>query len=176
MCVKLGIITIPGPAHSQLNFFLSRPNHVIPVTRGIPEKMSASSPEYAPGQWVWLSTKDFRLRLPCRKLSPRYVGPFKISRQISPVSFRVELPSNYCISPTFHVSLLKPAGGPRGETEEGAQPQTPLPFLVDGEEAYRVEADIFSGILRDGKQNRHESRDWDGTGKNSSGSGQDREL
>ncbi len=29
MCVKLGIITIPGPAHSQLNFFLSRPNHVI---------------------------------------------------------------------------------------------------------------------------------------------------
>ncbi len=29
MCVKLGIITIPGPAHSRLNIFLSRPNHVI---------------------------------------------------------------------------------------------------------------------------------------------------
>ncbi len=96
------------------------------------------SPEYTPGQWVWLSTRDLRLRLPCRKLSPRYVGPFKISRQITPVSFRLELPSNYRISPTFHVSLLKPAGGPRGETEEGAKPQTPLPFLVDGEEAYRV--------------------------------------
>ncbi len=66
------------------------------------------------------------------------MGLFKISRQITPVSFRLELPSNYRISPTFHVSLLKPAGGPRGETEEGAQPQTPLPFLVDGEEAYRV--------------------------------------
>ncbi len=25
----LGIITIPGPAHSRLNIFLSRPNHVI---------------------------------------------------------------------------------------------------------------------------------------------------
>ncbi len=36
------------------------------------------------------------------------------------------------------MSLLKPAGGPRGETEEGAQPQTPLPFLVDGKKAYRV--------------------------------------
>ncbi len=29
MCVKLGIITIPGPAHSRLNIFLSRPNQVI---------------------------------------------------------------------------------------------------------------------------------------------------
>ncbi len=89
------------------------------------------SPAHTPGQWVWLSTRDLRLRLPCRKLSPRYVGPFKISRQITPVSFRLELPSNYRISLTFHVSLLKLAGDARGETEEGAQPQTPLPFLVD---------------------------------------------
>ncbi len=95
-------------------------------------------PVYQPGQWVWLSTRDLRLRLPCRKLSPRYVGPFKISRQITPVSFRLELPANYRVSPTFHVSLLKPAGGPRGTSEEGAEPQTPPPILVDGEEAYRV--------------------------------------
>ncbi len=69
------------------------------------------NPEYTPGQWVWLSTKDLRLRLPCKKLSPRYVGPIKISRQISPVLFCLELPSNYRISPIFHVSLLKPTGG-----------------------------------------------------------------
>ncbi len=97
-----------------------------------------TGPVYQPGQWVWLSTRDLRLRLPCKKLSPRYVGPFKISRQITPVSFRLELPSNYRISPTFHVSLLKPSGGPRGASEEGADPQTPPPILVDGEEAYRV--------------------------------------
>ncbi len=34
-----------------------------------------------------------------------------------------------------------------------------------------VEADIFSGIPRDGKQNRDESRDWDGRRKNLIGSG-----
>ncbi len=96
-------------------------------------------PPYAPGQWVWLSTRDLRLRLPCKKLSPRYVGPFKIICQITPVSFRLALPANYRISLTFHISLLKPTGGPRGEgdQEETAEESTP-PIVVDGEEAYRV--------------------------------------
>ncbi len=96
-------------------------------------------PEYTPGQWVWLSSRDLRLRLPCKKLSPRYVGPFQISRQITPVSYRLALPAEYRISPTFHVSLLKPAGGPRGEMDqdEVADESTP-PLIVDGEEAYQV--------------------------------------
>ncbi|KAL0150500.1 hypothetical protein M9458_054317 [Cirrhinus mrigala] len=88
-------------------------------------------PQYVPGQWVWLSTKDLRLRL-------QYVGPFQILRLITPVSFRLDLPANYRISPTFHVSLLKPAGGLRGESEEGAENHNPPPILVDGEEAYQV--------------------------------------
>ncbi len=96
-------------------------------------------PEYTPGQWVWLSSRDLRLRLPCKKLSPRYVGPFQISRQITPVSYRLALPADYRISPTFHVSLLQPAGGPRGERDqdEVADESTP-PLIVDGEEAYQV--------------------------------------
>lgn len=76
------------------------------------------SPEYTQGQWVWLSTRDLCLRLPRKKISPRYVGPFQIIKQFTPVSFRLALPSNYRISPTFQASLLKPAGGPRAEEEE----------------------------------------------------------
>ncbi len=66
-------------------------------------------PQYIPGQWVWLSTRNLHLRLPYRKLSPRYVGPFQILRQITPVSFSLDLPTNYRISPTFHVSLTGPS-------------------------------------------------------------------
>ncbi len=120
------------------------------------------NPDYQPGQWVWLSTRDLRLRLPCKKLSPRYVGPFKITRQITPVSFCLALPAHYRISPTFHVSLLKPAGGPRGEEiQEEAVDQRAPPLIIDGEEAYQVREILDS---------RHRGRilqylvDWEGYG------------
>ncbi len=98
-----------------------------------------AGPSFTPGQWVWLSTRDLRLRRPCRKLNPRYVGPFKIIREITPVSYRLALPANYHISPTFHISLLKPTGGPGGERdqEEAAVESTP-PMIIDGEDAYQV--------------------------------------
>ncbi|KAL0165572.1 hypothetical protein M9458_037416, partial [Cirrhinus mrigala] len=120
------------------------------------------NPAYEPGQWVWLSTRDLRLRLPCKKLSPRYVGPFKIIRQITPVSYRLELPAEYRISPTFHVSLFKPADEPSGvENLEGTASQGPAPIVVDGEEVYRV------NTILDSRRRRGQLQylvDWEGFG------------
>ncbi|KAI2649902.1 Transposon Tf2-8 polyprotein [Labeo rohita] len=120
------------------------------------------NPAYEPGQWVWLSTRDLRLRLPCKKLSPRYVGPFKIIKQITPVSYRLELPAEYRISPTFHVSLFKPADDPAGvENLEGTASQGPAPIVIDGEEVYRV------NTILDSRRRRGQLQylvDWEGFG------------
>ncbi len=88
----------------------------------------SATPVYQPGQKVWLSTRDIRLRLPCRKLSPRFVGPFTILEQINPVTYRLQLPPQYKIHPTFHVSLLKPFS-PSVSLEPGRTEEPPLPSL-----------------------------------------------
>ncbi|KAI2668804.1 Transposon Tf2-11 polyprotein [Labeo rohita] len=120
------------------------------------------NPPYEPGQWVWLSTRDLRLRLPCKKLCPMYVGPFKIIKQITPVSYRLELATEYRVSPTFHVSLFKPAGAPEGgENLDETAPQGPPPVLIDGEEVYRV------NTILDSRRRRGHLQylvDWEGFG------------
>ncbi|XP_056116899.1 uncharacterized protein LOC130094584 [Rhinichthys klamathensis goyatoka] len=71
------------------------------------DSRQGNTPTYHPGQLVWLSTRDIRLRLPCRKLTPKYIGPFQVVRQINPVTYKLKLPAEYRIHTTFHVSLLK---------------------------------------------------------------------
>ncbi len=93
-------------------------------------------PPYQPGQRVWLSMRDLKLRLPSRKLSPRYVGPFKIIKQMNEVTYQLELPTNYRISPSFHVSLLKPVHPDADPNAENQEP--PPPLDIDGSPAYKV--------------------------------------
>ncbi len=40
--------------------------------------------KYQPGQKVWLSTRDIKLHLPCKKISPRYIGLFSLSATSTP--------------------------------------------------------------------------------------------
>lgn len=83
-------------------------------------------PVYQVGQQVWVSTRNLKLQLPCRKLSPRFIGPFEIPQQINPVAYHLTLPSTYHISPTFHVSLLKPAHGTHSQNPSGQEPPSSL--------------------------------------------------
>ncbi|KAK3536173.1 hypothetical protein QTP70_032726 [Hemibagrus guttatus] len=48
-----------------------------------PGRPASSPPSYQVGQMVWLSTRNLRLKLPCRKLSPKFVVPFEIICQLA---------------------------------------------------------------------------------------------
>ncbi len=99
----------------------------------------AETPSNQPVQKVWLSSRDTRMRLPCKKLSSRYVGHFTIIKQINPVTYKLQLPSQYKIHSSFHVSLLKPSHPPVSvSTEHGPIEEPPLPLNQEDHVIYTV--------------------------------------
>ncbi|KAI2647118.1 Transposon Tf2-6 polyprotein [Labeo rohita] len=98
-----------------------------------------------PGDKVWLSTRDIRLRLPCKKLSPRYIGPYTIHSQINAVTYCLNLPPQYRISSSFHVSLLKPYIDPILPPPTGPElpPPPPQPEIIE-DQIYRIQEILLS--------------------------------
>ncbi|KAK3533899.1 hypothetical protein QTP70_034891 [Hemibagrus guttatus] len=127
------------------------------------DRRRSEAPVYQPGQKVWLSTRDVRLRQSCRKLSPRFIGPFTILEQINPVTYKLQLPPEYRIHPTFHMSLLKPhQPSVSPSTEPGVDAAKPhLPLLLDDGAAYGVREILDS--RRRGGQLKY-LVDWEGYG------------
>jgi RNase H-like domain found in reverse transcriptase/Integrase zinc binding domain len=99
---------------------------------------------YQEGDLVWLDRKNLRMSHPTTKLAPKCFGPFKVTEVINPVSFCLELPTQWRqkrIHPMFHVSLLSPYK----ETEEhGENFPEPPPDLVEGEEEFKIEQVLAS--------------------------------
>ncbi|KAJ0493521.1 putative chromatin remodeling & transcriptional activation CHROMO-DOMAIN family [Helianthus annuus] len=71
--------------------------------------------EFKVGEFVYLKLHPFgqnSLRSSKQnKLSPKYFGPFMIVERIGKVAYRLDLPDDCAVHPTFHVSLLKLAKG-----------------------------------------------------------------
>lgn len=69
------------------------------------------------------------------KFSFNKIGPYKVTRVITPLSFELELPSWLSIHPVISIEYLEPKGM---DPYERKNPE-PGPILVDGEERYIIE-------------------------------------
>ncbi|KAH0728122.1 hypothetical protein KY284_003987 [Solanum tuberosum] len=71
--------------------------------------------EFRVGDWVYLNVSPMKgvVRFSKKgKLSPRYVGPYKVMRRIGKVAYELELPSEMdLVHPVFHVSMLRKCVG-----------------------------------------------------------------
>ena len=101
------------------------------------QRITRSFTPFKKGDKVWLEARNLKLNYENRKLAPRREGPFSISEVLSPITYRLKLPTSWKIHNVFHASLLTPY---RENTEHGKNFLEPPPDLVDGEEEYEVEA------------------------------------
>jgi hypothetical protein len=57
---------------------------------------------------VFINVKNLRVRKSCKKLTDRYIRPFKVSKSVSPNTYELELSKTYGrLHRTFPISLLK---------------------------------------------------------------------
>ncbi len=100
--------------------------------------------KFQEGDEVWLNIKNFRLPegLSHKFLGP-YVGPFKVLEKKLSDTYKLEVPENLRIHPTFHVSFLKlvarDASRPNREHKS-----RPPPDLVHNEQKFEVEVVLKS--------------------------------
>jgi glycosylphosphatidylinositol phospholipase D len=55
----------------------------------------AKAPQYKIGDKVWLSPKDLHTTQPSRKLMEKHIGPYLISKIISPNAVELKLPASF---------------------------------------------------------------------------------
>jgi hypothetical protein len=74
--------------------------------------------DFDPGDLVWLHLRKERFPdLRKSKLMPRDDGPFKVLKKINENAYKLDLPADFGVSPTFNIVDLKPYLGEEDELE-----------------------------------------------------------
>jgi transposase InsO family protein len=128
--------------HSHLHAEINRANHRYQDNA---DKHRLPSPNYQPGDLVWLDARNWKTRRPSRKLDNKRHSPFKVLAKVSPYAYRMELPPTMKCHKVHHVLLLEPAAH---DPYLGQWPDPPPPVEIDGKDEYFIEAILDSWIHR----------------------------
>ena len=89
------------------------------------------------GDQVLLSSRNITMKTPgTNKLLPKYLGPFKVTEVLSPVTYRLDLPTGMKCHNVFHAGLLL-----EFKSDGRAQPPPPALEFDDGEGGQWFELD-----------------------------------
>jgi len=110
------------------------------------------APKYCEGDLVWLEGCHLRTNQLTAKLAPKRHSPFSIIQVMSPVNYRLKLPTQWSIYDVFHIDLLTPYW----ETDiHGSNYSRPAPDLVDNEEEYEVKKILDSRQFGRGRKKQY---------------------
>ena len=104
------------------------------------------TPDYQPGDKVYLHASDIQTTRPSQKLSHKRLGPFTIVRKVGNGAYWLHLlPSMSRLHPVFNIVKLTLAPE---DPIQGQHFQTPpLPEIIDGEEEWVVEEILDSRVV-----------------------------
>ena len=102
------------------------------------------TPNFKVGDKVFVKAQFFRTTQPSKKLSEKYLGPYKIISQSGTLLFTLCLPEFMrSVHPVFHVSMLEPATS--NTFSKRIQP-APALVIIDGEPEYEISRIVDSKI------------------------------
>ena len=141
----IGCITTPVPAaNTFVQDLATRLQYAQGCLRQAKDRQKANADlhrrdlQFQVGQYVCLSLQHLQLPgCPSRKLSPRFSQPLQVAKVISPVAYRLDLPSTWKIHPVFHVSHLRPYRN-TDTVAPGRATRPPAPVVADGADKYEV--------------------------------------
>ena len=110
-----------------------------------------NTPQYRESDLVWLGGRNLCTNQPTAKLAAQHHGPFPVEQVMSPVTYKLSLPSTWNIHPVFHTDLLTLY---RETPFHGENYQRPPAELVQGIEEYEVEAIL--DMHHYGKKKKHQ--------------------
>jgi hypothetical protein len=79
--------------------------------------------DFEPGDLIWLHLRTEQFpNLGKSKLMPRADGPFKVLKKNNENAYKLNLPADFGVTPTFNIAYLKPYLGEDGELESRMAP------------------------------------------------------